>query len=557
MKPRARERNAAMKPRYVAISIVLIVSLLSSATAQDTPVKVLLLDSYSQYLPWTASFLEGLNRPAEGYTRPIQYFVEYMDSSRLGNAVSDGDWLDYLGKKYASVRFDIVLAESNYSSRFLSANSSYFGQETALVYYSTVPLPCEAPNELQLSMDLAASVEKTARMAVAQNPKRNELVLVTGYKYDDGPIQSALSIVAQANPGVTVSTIKTESIGQMLGAVRALPPQSILFVSLVMWDGEGKSHIPKDVFARIVENSPVPVYSFWSTLLGTGFVGGNLVDSGTIASEMLRAGMDYLSNRAFKESYRTATTFVDWSTLRAFDINPRAVPPEAVVLNRPLPFWKAYSLQLLGLAAAIALLLFAVSFLWSRALKRINARLVNLNVDVSLAKEAAEREARTDTLTGLNNRLAFFEKGMQICGEIKRLNEPVSLLMLDIDDFKRINDTYGHGAGDRVIATIAGIITAAKREVDIAVRFGGEEFVVVAPFTDAAGGELLAERIRGKVENAEIGYGGQTITFTVSIGVYAGNPSTCELNQGLKYADDAMYRAKALGKNRVCLYGAP
>lgn len=158
--------------------------------------------------------------------------------------------------------------------------------------------------------------------------------------------------------------------------------------------------------------------------------------------------------------------------------------------------------------------------------------------------------AAIDTLTGLyNRRYTFNELENQL--KIAKRNERIfSLIMLDIDDFKKINDTYGHQAGDEYLKKIAFIINHTLREQDIPGRVGGEEFLIILPETNLDGAQQLANRIRERVENTPLIYKGANIKTTISAGI-----SQYEPKISIKYlyqkADVALYKAKQMGKNRV------
>ncbi len=175
-------------------------------------------------------------------------------------------------------------------------------------------------------------------------------------------------------------------------------------------------------------------------------------------------------------------------------------------------------------------------------------------LQMSKEKDFYEKMAFYDALTGLYTRAIFSELAERKFREAERYGEAFSILLLDIDDFKKINDTYGHEVGDKVLKKLAEVILSNIRRADIPARWGGEEFLIFLPKTNLSSAVKVAEKIRKAVENAFVELaGGKKLKFTVSIGVssYRGQKSLAEI---IKEADVALYEAKRKGKNRVEVY---
>lgn len=186
-----------------------------------------------------------------------------------------------------------------------------------------------------------------------------------------------------------------------------------------------------------------------------------------------------------------------------------------------------------------------------------NSQLVGAEVifqDIAKRKEM-ELEliqlATTDSLTGMANRRHFLEQLDRELAHIKRFGKPASFLMVDIDHFKNVNDTYGHATGDSVLKHFAQLAKLRLRSVDLFGRLGGEEFGILLPGTPAAGALLFAERFRQFVAETPAQSGAGPITFTISIGVAEFDPDDAAADSILARADDALYRAKEGGRNRV------
>jgi len=187
--------------------------------------------------------------------------------------------------------------------------------------------------------------------------------------------------------------------------------------------------------------------------------------------------------------------------------------------------------------------------------KELKAR-VKKELQIQDMMEKLQELASIDSMTKLYNRRHFKQLSEHSIDLAKRNKQPVSIIMLDIDKFKNINDTYGHQVGDEVIINLANILRYNKRKSDIICRFGGEEFVIMLPNTPVKGANIVAQKIRKDVENFILNItDNQKINFTISLGVSSINledDNSIELS--LKHADDALYQAKESGRNKVCIH---
>jgi diguanylate cyclase (GGDEF)-like protein len=172
------------------------------------------------------------------------------------------------------------------------------------------------------------------------------------------------------------------------------------------------------------------------------------------------------------------------------------------------------------------------------------------NVDLH---ETIQEQAITDELTGLFNVRQFHSRLDNEIERAERFGTPLSLVMLDIDKFKSVNDTYGHQQGDRVLVEVARVLRRLSRDVDLPARYGGEEMAVVLPQTDLGGAELGAERMRAAIEGMQIQRldGGGLLPITASFGVASFPAQAADKTSLIAAADEALYRAKRGGRNRV------
>jgi diguanylate cyclase (GGDEF)-like protein len=197
--------------------------------------------------------------------------------------------------------------------------------------------------------------------------------------------------------------------------------------------------------------------------------------------------------------------------------------------------------------------------------QELEARVRSLLRIKKLQQEVADREkelsqmndkllhiSMTDGLTGVDNRRALEQRLHEMFEHSLRLHEPIACVMCDIDHFKKVNDTYGHAAGDAVLKQFAEILRDEAREIDRVGRYGGEEFLLLLPGTVLDSAVTFAERVRHRVEENTFSFEGGTLKRTVSLGVASWPHPKIKGREGmLKAADDALYVAKEMGRNRV------
>ncbi len=171
------------------------------------------------------------------------------------------------------------------------------------------------------------------------------------------------------------------------------------------------------------------------------------------------------------------------------------------------------------------------------------------------ANEELEKLSRTDKLTQLNNRGYWEECLTKEFSLFNRYNTTTSVVMFDIDHFKKVNDTYGHQAGDEAIKLVSDVLRSNLRETDIAGRYGGEEYGVILPNTDAEAAIVFCERIRKQIEAMHVEHEGRIIKFTISLGISQANKEIPDHKTWLEQADQALYASKEGGRNQTNVFG--
>ncbi len=186
-------------------------------------------------------------------------------------------------------------------------------------------------------------------------------------------------------------------------------------------------------------------------------------------------------------------------------------------------------------------------------LKQAKQNAEKLAIELKQANDSLRELVFRDGLTGLYNHRFFQETLESELKRGKRYNFPVSIILADIDFFKKVNDTFGHPAGDHVLQKVGDMLIKLVRHCDIASRYGGEEFCVILPETSISGAKVLAERIRRGIEQMKIKHDNQIIPITISCGLASSDSDNCSTPRDvlIKRSDQALYRAKENGRNRV------
>ena len=172
---------------------------------------------------------------------------------------------------------------------------------------------------------------------------------------------------------------------------------------------------------------------------------------------------------------------------------------------------------------------------------------------VSLFASKLQREANYDALSGIFNRRAFNLQSAQQFNKSRENDQPLSVLMCDVDFFKNVNDTYGHSTGDEVIKMVAQVMLENTRNSDLVARYGGEEFIALLPRTSKHEASIVAEKIRRSIESIEINIDNHQLRFTISIGISDLKSADSNIDNVILRADEALYNAKESGRNQVLM----
>ncbi len=302
---------------------------------------------------------------------------------------------------------------------------------------------------------------------------------------------------------------------------------------------------------RLPDCSELPILSATDGLLGLACQSGSLQYCRNTASDP-----------AF-DLYRGAGLFPEAGSLLAIPFGDDVQVLGLLCVSHPVPeFFEAWHQHFLILFANLLGRLLHSHRMLHRLEAMVSERTLELECALQESESLRQRYQQlsiTDELTGLHNRRYFFAEAESMLARSVRYRQPFSLLLIDVDHFKRINDTLGHTAGDQVLQQISGVLQEQVRAGDLLARLGGEEFVVALPNTARPGTDLMAMRIQQQMAELQLPGALASTPLTVSIGMTSLPQTIPDRHVGLldrlyREADLAMYRCKEDGRNRRCFY---
>jgi diguanylate cyclase (GGDEF)-like protein len=498
---------------------------------------------------------DELGRSSQGATPAI--FEERFDANRIGEEKSQEGMAPYLATKYADMKFDAIVTENFVAARFLSSHPELFAGVPR--HYVNHGREQWTPRD-GMGYEVTSDFERAIGVIPMVAPNVRHVAIV-GDRTARGRLWlDRIRTVTPRFPNIRFEIWDDGSVDELRRRAARLDRSSAIFMLAALRE-EGNARIQsRELAMQISAVSRAPLFTHSESLVMPGVVGGYVVSGEAVGRMMARLLLGQPAMTSQLQGY-----YFDFPTARQAGLHN--LPQEAVILNRPHNVWELYRWQIIGAGALIALqgMLITALVLSLRSRRRAMAelacerssledRILQRTLELLQANRKLEALATTDPLTGIANRRKMTEQIAQELERARRFHHPLSLLMIDIDHFKRINDTYGHDVGDQAIIQIATLLTANLRAVDMVARFGGEEFVLLMPETHIAVAVHAAERLREQAAGLQLRTEfGVEVELTISIGVAAADPhGTPDTPSSLLVrSDKALYRAKKEGRNRV------
>ncbi|WP_050762837.1 sensor domain-containing diguanylate cyclase [Reinekea blandensis] len=531
-----------------------LLSLPVQAKPAENTVNILVINAYYQRLPWTLSFNDGVQTAQMSIEdADVTLFFENLDVTRSDQQQSE-TFRQYLREKYSSIHLDAVIADSAPSSAFLEQMpvfDSLIQIHHALSNRSVV----RQQNRLLFSNDQTHFIERTLEIIREQNPDLQRLVVIESGAPPARRVRPVIESYLQRFPDIALEVPSDFRWPELLTRLTDLDKQTAIFYGAMFQDSDGQAFVPRDALKELTEATNVPVYGSYATYLGTGMIGGHLSDPARTGQSMVEAVMDYLRFGEFAGFYPTSQSYIDATAARRFRLDTSLSTP-VILLNEPERWYQRNDRVLLWVLL-VFILVSVLSLYWNSRLKRLVDRLHQTNrmlKDTKKALSISNGELKTlsrqDPLTGLYNRRAMLPMIEDAVSEYQRYELPSTLMLLDLDDFKLINDQLGHNIGDAVLKSVAYVLQSVSRRTDTIARWGGEEFLILAKGIHAEEAFRYLEKVRKQIRESQT-IDDRPITFSAGVCEVQANHTADTL---IAEADQAMYDAKLNGKDRTCIH---
>ena len=516
--------------------------------------RVIFISSYSYGWDTVQTQIEGIKAGVDENTT-IDY--EFMDTKRFRT----DDWLEMFHDtlQYHLTNtdpYDVVIVGDDAALQF--------AMEYREELFPEIPIVFEGVNDEEYAMKVAEdplvtgiveklSVEKNIDMALQVNPAATKVVAILDDSVTGEAERKNFYSAAPEYPNLEFSEINASELttARLQQAISKVDDKTILIYIVMSKDGSDKQYNSAQAVRMIVNYAKVPVYRMVEAGIGDGLLGGNVVSmfkSGEIAAHMamdIANGTDSGEISVVQDSPNVYC--IDEKVMKKFGLEASQFPEDTEFVNHEESFFARNKEALVpGIVLIVALV---VIILW---VCFDNYRRRKLLQELEMAREIMESASQHDFLTGLPNRSKFMKDLEQLIGA----KVPCTVMMLDIDNFKKINDTYGHTAGDEALQQVANRLKDMQSQILTSYRFAGDEFILILRSSQNMLVEKTAYQCR-QVFTKDVVLCGTKRKIGGSIGIASYPKDTDNLEQLIVCADDAMYQVKKNGKNDFAFYKKP
>jgi len=394
------------------------------ASAEKREHNILVLLSSHSGTPWTKLFLKGLE-DIKNTTHPnANYFIESLDSRRVTEDIDAQLWVEYLGKKYADIRFDGAIAESNVASRLLSKYGDKFLEPNVPRAFLTAEEIAAFANVLTLKGDIQKSVKETIKIALNASKGLKKAYIIKGDSLPSKKLYQHILQEIKNYPNIAVETIDAETLDEVSQKLSLLSSESVVFYTLLFRDGKERKLTPREALSIISKKSHAPIYTFYTSLLDAGVVGGHMLDAELIAKEMAQALFDYKNSAMFAKHYSTTQSYIDSKQAKKYAIDTAAFPKDFTFVNREVSLWESHKSEVI------------ITLLFITILVLLLILVISLNS--SLAREIDERKKQQALLVQQAKLASMGEMIQNIAHQWRQPLSVIGLLFARLDIAKEL-----------------------------------------------------------------------------------------------------------------------
>lgn len=546
-----------------------------SLYAMERKHKVLVLHSYHQGLQWTDNITRGIKSIFDPFNDQYELHYEYLDTKRNSGAAYMQRLKELYLAKNEHLIFDAVIVSDNTGLEFVKQHRTTIFKDAPVIFCGVNRYRSELIKGFDNITGVAEYSDYRGTLSLMQqlHPQRDKVLVVldrtpTGDQvYDD-----LISLQPEFEGKLELEFYRDFLLEEAVEKVSSLGDDSVVYMLTVNRDRNNNFISYQEGIQVISQSSSAPLYGSWDFYLGSGIVGGALTSGEQQGKQAANLALRVLTGESAGNiqpiTYSPALLMFDFQAMKKFGISRHQLPEGSVVINAPNSFYEDHKVGIYIIAAVlllIGLLIARYFYMQQRRLihqqeltAELDRRVMEKTQSLELVNQELERLSQSDALTQMNNR-GYFDEQLQIeWNRLGRLNRPLTMLMCDIDHFKKYNDTNGHLAGDECLRQVAGVIKKVfSRNYDFPARYGGEEFSVLLPDTSETMATQLAERLLKAIKSLDIEHSGieEGAVLTMSIGIASLKPSRgMESTEIIRQADEALYYSKANGRARLTTY---
>lgn len=581
MKPLLKTGLLNILPTLMTFLLFPLIMCANTNVKADTTHKVLLLNSYHPQYKWTQQITQGVQDTFATSISAENLYIEYMDARHY---IDDKEYETQLKKliayKYSKRHPDIIITSDDHAFNFMVEHGDTLFPGKPVVFngvnvFNQATL--EGKNNFTGILEGMAIEENIALITQVQPQVKRIILLGDTTGLGSRMVQHArqLQMNWQGDPekqGVKLEIMDRFTLDQLYSFTETLNKDTAILMLAIHKDRVGNYFSFEHELPILSKHSRVPIYGMWGGLMiGNGILGGVVNDPYLHGQRAANMALLVLSGESPKNiPIQEKSIFkpeFDFNQLQRFKITSGMLPENSIVRNKPMTLYEKYQRTINGVVAFFIFLMVVIAVLVENIKQRdvakkqlaklnrdlehkINQRTMDLkdrNSELESINERMEKMAHTDVLTGLGNRRAANSEIESYVNRSSISHEKFSIAILDVDFFKRVNDTFGHQAGDDVLFHVSQIIKHALRPSDRVYRWGGEEFLIALPNTNEQFSTAVCQRVRNNINQYEHGLVGQV---TASIGVTT-LLETDSISSLIQRCDEHLYFAKENGRDQV------